>query len=342
MNLRFATFNLFQFCAPPFSYYTKKERFTPLQWDEKIAWIKKTISQMNCDVIGFQEVFSQDELKNLTKQLGFDYFVFVDEPKKDKNIKNLYTTTSLALASKYPIKKLSYVKPHPPSLKKYGFEGHFRFSRTPIKALIEFENNTEITVYVNHFKSNRLNEFEYIFNKNHSLQYKKNKVKEALQNNYSPALKQRLCEVSSLYYDFKKTKTPKICLCDLNDKEFSLSIDALINKAYHENQKNYKLKKESMLLFDAYYLFDKKIHNPHPEKKQIKRTPTSYYQGHGRVIDYIFVSKEFDKRDKNHIGKISFYEVFDKHLQENPNGSLQKSDHAPVVCQIQLKSLSQT
>ena len=334
MILRFGTFNLFQFCKPPFSYYTKKEKFTNEQWEEKSSWIKQQIKKMNCDVIGFQEVFSTDSLKELTQELGFEYFVFVDKARKDKKNPNIYTSTTLALASKYPIKKIKEVKVHIPSIKKYDFKGHFRFSRIPIKALIEFPNNLSVTFYVNHFKSNRLNEFEYIFTKKDTLKQKKEKVKEALEKDYSPALKQRLCETSSLYYDFRKTKTPIVCMCDLNDKEFSLSIDALTNKAFHE-----KLDRNFNLLHDAYYLHEKKIYNPHPEQKEIKRTPTSYYQSYGNVIDYIFVSKEFDKRYKYHIGQIKSYEVFDEHLQENKDGSLLKSDHASVICEVALKEL---
>ena len=116
-------------------------------------------------------------------------------------------------------------------------------------------------------------------------------------------------------------------MCDLNDKEYSLAIEALTNKEYHEKVRENR-KNKSYLLYDAYYLYDKKIYNPHPLQKEIKRTPTSYYQGYGNVLDYIFVSKE--------LKKISSYEIFDKHLQENPHGSLLKSDHAIVVCEVNL------
>ncbi len=330
MKLRIGTFNLFQFVKPPYSWYIKKDHFTEEQWQEKSSWIKKQIQEMNCDIIGFQEVFSSDELEKLTKELGFNYFVAVDKAKLDKKNPNVFISTTVALASKYPILEIQKVLVHGKSILKHKFKGHFKFSRIPIKALMELPNKEKITVYVNHFKSNRLNEFEYIFNKNHTLEEKKEQSKEALENNYSKALKQRLCETSSLFYDFKKITTPIICVCDLNDKEFSLSIEALTNRAYHENKK-----KNSYLLHDAYYLYDKKIYNPHPEQKEIKRTPSSYYQGYGNVIDYIFVSKEFNKKEKGSIGKVNSYEIFDKHLQKNPHGSLLESDHAQIVCELE-------
>ena len=328
MTIRFASFNLFQFVAPPFSWYIKKDKFNEEEWEIKTSWIKEQIKEINCDVIGFQEVFSKNELEKLCKDLGFKYFLTVDEAKIHKTNKNVYTSTTVALASKYPILETTKVQVHGKSIIKHGFKGHFKFSRTPIKALIELPNKQNITVYINHFKSNRLNEFEYIFNKSHTLEQKKEQTREALEKDFSKSLKQRLCETSSLYYDFKKTSTPIVFMCDLNDKEYSLAIEALTNKEYHEKVRENR-KNKSYLLYDAYYLHDKKIYNPHPEQKEIKRTPTSYYQGYGNVLDYIFVSKE--------LKKISSYEIFDKHLQENPHGSLLQSDHAIVVCEIKFE-----
>jgi len=338
MTIRFASFNLFQFVKPPYSWYIKKDKFSNEDWEKKTSWIKEQINQMKCDIIGFQEVFSIDALEELTKELGFEYFVSVDLAKTHKINKNVYISTTVALASKYPILEIQKVQVHGKSIINHDFKGHFKFSRIPIKTLIELPNKQKVTVYVNHFKSNRLNEFEYIFNKNNTLEQKKEQTKEALKKDYSKALKQRLCETSSLYYDFKKTTTPIICMCDLNDKEFSLSIDALTNREYHEKVRENK-KGKAYLLYDAYYLFDKKIYNPHPLQKEIRRTATSYYQGYGNVLDYIFVSNEFNIKDKNKnkntLGKISSYEVFDKHLQDNPHGSLLQSDHAQVVCEIE-------
>lgn len=328
-TLRVGTFNLFQFVEPPYSWYTKNNSFSKGRWAQKLSWIKKQIDAMNCDIIGFQEVFSNDALEKLTKELGFDYFVTVDTAKLDKKDPSVFISTTVAIACKYPILEVQEVPVDKNSILKHNFEGHFEFSRTPIKALIELPNKQNITVYVNHFKSNRLNELEYVFNKDHTLEEKINKTKDALEKNLSKALKQRLCETSSLFYDLKKTNTPIISMCDLNDKEFSLTIEAFTNEAYHDDKKE-----NSYILHDVYDLDDKEIYNPHPEQKEIKRTPTSYFEGRGNVLDYIFVSKEFDSKEKDSIGKINSYEVFNEHLHNNPHGTLLESDHAQVVCEI--------
>jgi len=329
MKIRLGTFNLFQFAAPPYAWYTKKEKFTPRQWQDKTTWIKEQIRTMDCDIIGFQEVFSQDTLESLVKELGFAYFATADQAKLSTNNPMKYVTTTVALASKYPISKLHKVRAHTPSLKAHGFQGHFTFSRLPIKATISLPHAQELLVYVSHLKSNRLNAFEYAFTSQESLEHKKERIFPTLTDKHSVALQQRLCEASSLFFDIRKAKKPIVLLCDLNDKEYSLTIDALSNNKYHDDKR-----KETYILEDASYHYTQEIYNPHPEAKAPTRKPTSYFLGKGNVLDYIFISRHLSKHHKEHIAEVSDYKVLDSHLLENKDGSLLNSDHAQVVCEL--------
>ena len=314
MIIKTATFNLFQFCSPEFSFYTKKEKFKKDDWEEKKNWIKEQLQKMDCDIVGFQEVFSQEELKELVLECGFKEFVVTQNPKLDEKNK-VYKSTTVALASKFPIKEI----------KKVSKNENLTFAREPIKAIISLKNDLDINVYVAHLKSNRLNEFEYKFTKDSTLEEKKSKLDIALKNNYSLSLKQRLNEAKALHFDIKKQILPSILLCDLNDREFSITIDALTNKRFYKNE----LKKDDFILFDSYDIAPKKVYNPHPEFKGLKRVPTSYFVGHGNTLDFIFVSKDLENCVKNH-------KVFDEHLQKNRNGTLKQSDHAQVVCEIEI------
>jgi endonuclease/exonuclease/phosphatase family metal-dependent hydrolase len=332
MKIRLGTFNLFQFVQPPYSWYTKKDKFNKEQWLEKTIWIKKQIINMDCDIIGFQEVFSHEALKDLLKEIGFNYFQIVDVAKLSQNNNLTFLTTTVAIASKYPIIDIQKVELHTSSIKQYNFEDKFKFSRIPIKATILLANKKELLVYVCHLKSNRNNEFEYIFNKTHTLDHKKELVSKLLKNKNTESLKQRLCEASTLFFDIQKSQDkPTILLSDLNDKEFSITIDALSNKMYHNNSK------DGLILYDASYEYKQNIYNPHPEAKEIKRDSTSYFLGKGNVLDYIFISNHFHKENKHNIGEVSKYIVLDDHLKENKDGSLLKSDHAQVVCELTFK-----
>src|SRR5574344_123872 len=314
MIIKTATFNLFQFCSPEFSFYTKKEKFTKEDWEEKKNWIKKQLQKMDCDIVGFQEVFSQEELKELVLECGFKEFVVTQNPKLDDKNK-VYKSTTVALASKFPIKNIENITK----------SSDFTFAREPIKATISLKNDLDINVYVAHLKSNRLNEFEYKFTKDSTLEEKKEKLNIAFKNNYSLSLKQRLNEAKALHFDIKKQILPSILLCDLNDREFSITIDALTNKRFYKKE----LKKDDFILFDSYDIAPKKVYNPHPEFKGLKRVPTSYFVGHGNTLDFIFVSKDLENCVKNH-------KVFNEHLQKNRNGTLKQSDHAQVVCEIEI------
>ena len=70
MKIRFATYNLFQFVQPPYSWYTKKDKFSAFKWIEKLECVKNQIIALDADIIVFQEVFSKDVLENLCKELG--------------------------------------------------------------------------------------------------------------------------------------------------------------------------------------------------------------------------------------------------------------------------------
>lgn len=329
MKIRLGTFNLFQFVEPPYSWYTKKEKFTKKQWLEKTTWIKSQILQMDCDIIGFQEVFSRDALENLVNDLGFYHFETVDIAKLSTNNPYKYVTTTVAIASKYPITNIQKVRVHTPSVTSHDFEGPFSFSRNPIKATITLPSKEELLVYVCHLKSNRLNAFEYVFNEKDSLEHKKELVFKTLEDKHSSSLKQRLCEASSLFFDIRKSKKPTVLLCDLNDKEFSLTIDALTNNKYHDEKR-----KESFVLHDASYQYKEEIYNPHPEAKEAKRKCTSYFLGKGNVLDYIFISNHFVNEGEEYIARVTDYTVLDTHLQDHKDGSLLTSDHAQVVCEL--------
>ncbi|HPY39449.1 MAG TPA: endonuclease I, partial [Thiolinea sp.] len=65
--MKFATFNLFQYVSPDYYWYERDPRNTYLEteWTQKQAWISQRLATMDADVLGFQEVFSVADLKQL-------------------------------------------------------------------------------------------------------------------------------------------------------------------------------------------------------------------------------------------------------------------------------------
>ena len=309
--MKITTINLFQFCSPKYSYYTKKEKHTPEVWKKKTTWIKEKLKNLDSDIVAFQEVFSSEELKKLCIESGYKYFAIVDNAKLNKNI---YETCVVALASKHKIKNIS-------KLESSNSKESFTFSRIPIKVDICI-NETTLRVYCVHLKSNRLNEFEHKFTINNTFKEKYEKNKNTLENKTS-ALYQRFLELKYLNEDIKKSLNENkniIVLGDFNDKLNSFSLDVIKSNDYlNDIMQNNEIKEKYYFeLIDAFDLTNNK-----------KRKYTSYYKSEGNIIDYILVSKS--------LNKISNYEVDDFHLKDNKNGSLLKSDHAIVSCSIDLK-----
>ena len=83
----------------------------------------------------------------------------------------------------------------------------------------------------------------------------------------------------ALHFDIKKI-LPSILLCDLNDREFSITIDALTNKRFYKNE----LKKMILYFLIAMILLQKKFTILTLSLKASKRTPTSYFVGHGNTL----------------------------------------------------------
>lgn len=102
-QLKIASFNLFNFIAPPDAFYEFDNIYTQEQWQKKLNWIAKYLKEHQPDVIGFQEVFSPVELEHLTKSCGLDYFTVLDSPQVMDDF--IYSKPVVALASRYPIKE---------------------------------------------------------------------------------------------------------------------------------------------------------------------------------------------------------------------------------------------
>jgi endonuclease/exonuclease/phosphatase family metal-dependent hydrolase len=316
MRVRVGTFNLFQYSKPPYAYYRKKARFSSLQWQEKEGWIVAQLQKMRCDIVGFQEVFSADALASLVKSVGLEYFATVEEAKVSERDSLKYVTTTVALASKYPIISLSTPSLSLEAMKRYGVEERlWGFARQPICATLLLPSGEEIVVYVAHLKSNRLNQFEPLFHAEHTFKEKEERVMKRLEGGGGSALRQRVCEASSLRHAIEQNKERMtLLLCDLNDTCHSFTYTLLSS----EKQKEERFE-------DSFCV---------AHKRMIPREPTHYFMGKGQVLDYLFFNEgALKKRDI----EVCRYEVFGEHLQKRKSSLLQ-SDHAQVVVTLRFKA----
>ena len=57
-QLKVATFNLYNYLAPPDAFYDFQRIYSAEQWAKKQRWLADYLKNQQPDIIGFQEVFS--------------------------------------------------------------------------------------------------------------------------------------------------------------------------------------------------------------------------------------------------------------------------------------------
>jgi len=343
MELKVGTFNLYQYAKPPIYWYEIDDRntYTVAEWNDKESWLKDQIKEMNCDIIGFQEIFSIKELETLVKELGYSHLRTVDTPVSLNEDNTVFKNPVVAIASKHLIKDVKALKVQETTKTTLNLPIDFDFSRKPIKAKVEIDNIGEIIVYVSHLKSKRPMIDSPNFSDSDTWEFKIREELKARSLGHVASLRQRGAEASELYLDISNTleqnnDTPIIVLGDLNDDEKSIPIEAILN-----SDRLYEVGKDKEDIADsAYkYIYKYKLYdtfNLAPNQNGEERTPTHYHRGKGGTLDYIFVSNSFNEKNYFHKGRVTSFKVLDKHLQSDGVGDKKQSDHAQVVVTIKL------
>lgn len=320
MNLRLATFNLFQFAEPPYCWYHPDNQYSEVQWEDKLDWIASQLSLMNADMIGFQEVFSIEALHQLCLNCGYPYLSCIDTPNVVTDQSSILKDPVLALASRYPIMNAEPVIADPNLLHGLSLAPDFSFSRLPIRAQVNCHRDFTLTVYVCHLKSKRPIQLEKPLG-----QYG-----DIISKISGPLLssQQRSAEAAALYLDCLKLQQQNpqayfALLGDMNDQLDSDTIQLLTSSSHPRLTREMV---DGKLLHDGYYL----LH--HTENCQ--RPATNYFQGEGQAIDHILLSHSFHPQAKARSSKVVDYLVFNHHLMANGQAPLTQSDHAPVTIEL--------
>ena len=150
---------------------------------------------MECDVVGFEEVFSIDSLRVLAKEAGYPYFATVDTPKVSEEDSEIFISSVVAITSKFPIVSVRSI------------ESEVKFSRKPVVATIDFEGEL-FDVYTIHLKSKML------------------KGENTDKSNFN----QRLAEAQKLHEDIQQSKNHIVVLGDFNDSIEAESLKILTSK----------------------------------------------------------------------------------------------------------------
>jgi len=297
------------------------------------------------DIIGFQEVFSPDSLKELVTPQGYDYFAVIDTPEIIDDF--IYRSPVVALASRYPIIDIKAVEPSIELAQDLGLSDGFSFSRSVLRATVDIPHIGPCDCYVVHFKSKR--PMIEIDEQDKSRSPEKTiieSLKAQVAGGWGSTL-QRGSESTLLMVDMitrrEETGYPMVLMGDFNNNLTDGVLSHLLtNSLRFVSQKDCQLYLAKYCLNDAWHLFRVAVNNEANTivcEEEVVRTPTHYFGGGSSVLDYILLSCEFDASYHDSLYQVSNYETYDRHLI-NPifERDGESTDHGIVLVTLTLRS----
>lgn len=335
-EIKIASFNLLNYLAPPNAYYDFENIYSYEQWHKKQHWLISILEAQQPDIIGFQEVFSADDLQALLCDIGYPYFAVVDEPKVEGDF--IYRSPVVAIASKFPITEVIAVEADNEAAQLMGW-AEFSFSRKPLRATVDIPHIGATDCYVTHLKSKRS-----LFDE--PLPETIAKSGSAL----SSFLGQRLgnwgssmlrgTEAALLQLAMVKrreqTSNPMVLCGDYNDVISSSCLEELTAKRVYGMSES-----ETERLINFYCLYDgwQLYTQVNPQDEEAIRPATHYYNGKGSVLDYILLSQEFNASYLGSLFEVSHYHTEDKHLVDSSfDIDGYSTDHAIPIVTLSLRS----
>ena len=367
---------MFNYLEPPNAFYEFERIYSAAQWLKKQTWITDYLREYQPDIIGFQEVFSTESLKELVAAQGYDYFSVVAQPQVIDDF--IYRSPVVAIASRYPIVEVDAVKPDLELAQTLGLSGDFSFSRKVIRATIDVPHIGNCDCYVVHFKSKRsMIEFD---EKSQSLSPEKTiieSLKAQMAGGWGSTI-QRGSEATLLMIDMiarrEATGQPMILMGDFNNNlTDGVLSHLLINTLRFVSRIDRDTYLAKYCLNDAWDLFQKALTNEPNDtdedgknteseatvaasleaklevtlevRQEIKlaekrvRTPTHYFGASSSVLDYILLSCEFDASYHDSLYQVSDYDTYDRHLI-NPifDRDGESTDHGIVLITLTLRA----
>lgn len=309
-EIRFATFNLLNLGPVGAKLYDNLDPCTAAEFEAKVAWTARQIDLLDADVIGFQEVFSQDVLRLVLSRtdhyrdaahVGFDAVLDCERP-----------TPAVALVSRLPLAGAGLCYPTFPDgvAMPAGSRDADRFARPVLHAQVAVARDLTVDVLVVHLKSKRP-DYRTGDTSEDSLLYALACLRSLVRRG-TEAVALRVL-LSNLR---RATGRPRVVLGDFNDVADAVTTEIVIGAGAPLGER----------LFDAYHLQRRPDHLGHVGF-------SSMHDGQYTTIDHILVSEEFNADLPNALGEVVDVIYLNDHLVLAVPAA---SDHGQVLARIRL------
>lgn len=340
--MKLATFNLYQFVTHGYYWHGRDEHntYSATEWEQKQHWIAARLHEMDADMVGFQEVFSVPELRQLCMQAGYPHFVTVDESGTREGDSAVYSKSVVALASRLPIEAVHPVTIPDAVRADLPIPVNFRFSRAPICADVQVPGLGLLTVYVLHLKSKRPASLDIRYEDKVEWQHRVADTLQRLSRGTISSLLQRGLEATLLYHHVvqrlqQAASHPVVVLGDMNDSQDSIPLAALTMQERVFNIGG--LEQEQWPAGIHTWLYDYRLADTFrlaPNMRQSVRPFTKIHRGTGGVLDYILVSNSLNPKNAAGKAEVAHYQVWNQHLDADGVEDRLQSDHGQVCVEL--------
>jgi len=322
-SFKVGTFNLQNLALPNQFFY--EDCYTPEQYSKKKSWIAEQLNRMQADVIGFQEVFDKDALKDVLAASAFcqGFSSIVALPITD--------TPAVALASRFPILEYAIIHNFPPAaqLRVQGAELPFtHFSRPILSVRLQLSEAVECTVFVVHLKSKRPI-FPEGVDRQDPVERAKGQARSLVLRSVE-AIALRLVLMETL----QNRDHPVIVVGDMNDG--SLAVTSQIVSGEPPLRKMHPEQKQKAWDVLLYHVKDIQARQSYGDFFY-----THIHNGHYDSLDHIMVSQEFVSQNPRRVGRVVYVSVLNDHLIDETLSREEipcwQSDHGQVVASIELE-----
>jgi endonuclease/exonuclease/phosphatase family metal-dependent hydrolase len=316
-EIRFATFNVCNLAPPGARLYDNLQPLTAADYEAKANWTAQQLDQLDADVIGFQEIFSQDALRDvLARTVKYRHAVhagFDPDPHAER------LTPNVALVSRLPLVGDPTVYANFPEEvpADSGTPVSDRFARAPLHARVVLPNDQTIDVIVVHLKSRRP-DYRNGDSGEDPLHYAMASLRSLVwRGTEAVALRVLLSKL------MREARRPCVVLGDFND-----TADAVTTSIVLGNGAALMPGEERRgRMYDSNQIQLRQDHLRHVGY-------TSIHEGHYSTIDHVLVSEEFNPASPRAIGEVLDVSYFNDHLrQERP----EVSDHGQVLVRLRLR-----
>ncbi|QHT65349.1 endonuclease/exonuclease/phosphatase family protein [Rhodocytophaga rosea] len=337
MKISIATFNVENLIGTDKIIYDEpRPRYNVQQYQQKVGWIRNQLLKMNADVIGFQEIFEEQPLRDClvgTPMENWDLFVAKPNGKSPVN----------AILSKFPIINTSVIEDIPfvfdffdeaamtSVLESKSIDILIKkFSRGVLKAEIQLNDKITALVVVLHLKSKRP-----IFPD--GLDRDTATYPETAKGSVRSLIRRAIesCGVRQILSDEinKEEAKPIFILGDLNDNDTAVTNQAIIGEEPFRNLPP----EEKVKRWKHVFQNCKDVQ----ARKSIENFHYTYiHNGHYESLDNIFVSNHFAELNSNKIGRIIDVRLYNDHVIDLRTSMDRKpiyvTDHGQVVANIDL------